>query len=448
MRKVSNGPVLSTNISISIPNFVESFEEMEKYLVGIKGSPNSFNPSITAWKDKIGTPIGERVKRFLNGDKVFIPENQLTIIVSKKLIDCPEAAFEIVDQIFRGDHILINPKLNNYLPIKAEIDKVNYRIISQITEPNFFKFKEPVKIRVKFRTNLQLDTTISNISQEALDEGVSTAPYADFFKALKKYLNEPESVYFLEQPKENTYFSYENTSPMIISAPKTLEDLQKILFNEYLYRVPIDLENLGLMASIFGSQAKSRISKKIHGNLIPTYSCFGLEMEKGCSFIRILFPNGFDSIESFYNKLQILIEQMDNAQQFLKKTDILPNSHCRTFEQDGIGVQLIINYSKGTRPPHYYFNSYRPQPPISGINDPLVNFQKMKDAFTDILENCKSLAWFLGHEVMAYHKNRCVRIRRPEICDFLFSRILMDPMLFADCKNPYYEKISKMVMNI
>lgn len=448
MRLISKGPVLSTNISISIPNFVKDFDEMEQYLVGIKGSPNSFNPSIMPWKDEIGKPIGERVKRFLNGDKVYIPENQLTIIVSKKLINSPEAATALVDYIFSGDYITINSKINNYLPIKVEIDKNYYRIISQIKEENFFKNKEPVKIRVNFRTYLQLDTTISNISQEALDEGASTAPYADFFKALKKYLNEPESVYFLEQPKENTYFSHENTSPMIISAPKTLEDLRKILFSEYLYRIPIDLESLSLMASIFGSQAKFHKFNKSHGNIIPTYFCFGSDLEKGASSFNIHFPSGFDSIESFYNKLQLLIEQLDNAQQFLNTTDFPPNDLNRIFEANGVGIVLNINSPKRSRFSYYHYNSFVPQPPNPSLNDPFENFDNMKEGISNILENCKSLAWFLGHELIAFHGNQVQKIRRPEICDFIFSKIVLDPMLFTDCGNPYYERISKMVMNI
>ncbi len=444
----SQDKVLSTNIAISIPKFAKSLDEAYQYLVGINGSPNSLNTSITFWKDRIGTPIGEKIKRFLNSEKICIPENQLTIIVSKDLISNPELAIKLVDYIFKEDLILINNKVNNYLPIKVEVDKSSYRFISQINEINFFRFKEPVKIRVNFKTNIQLDTIIPNISQEKLEEGVPTAPHADFFKALKKYLNEPENIYILEDHIKNIFSNSANLSPMITKVPKTLEDLKNILFNEYMYRMPIDPESLCEMALTFGFQEKSKGLKKIYDKYFPTHTCFGNEFENGASIFNISFPSSFETIESVYNHLQMLIEQLDNAQNYLKEVVDTSNSNNKSFIKDDTGIHLTISSPKREFVSRYYFNYFNLQASNKGSNDPFKNFQDMKEGVSILLANCKALAWFLGNEVIAQQQSKNQRIRRPEICDFVFSRIVLDPMLFVDCGNPSYEKISKMVMNL
>lgn len=451
------GKVLSTNVAVAIPNYLTSFDELPPYLQGIKGSPNSFSTSITDWKDVVHTPLGERVRNFLNGEKVYITENQLTVIVSKKLIPNAESAKRLVDYIINGNYITINPKINNYLPIKAEIEDTTYKISSQIYEEKFFNSKATVKIRVNFKTYLQLDTTIPDIPKVALDNGVSTAPYADFFKVLKKYMNEPDNLYIMQESPDKIQYSISDSTPMVTTAPKNIDDIKRIFFQEYFFKYPVDLESLSNMAIIFGTQGQSSDIKAVGKRLFPTHIYYGDYFEDGASAALISFPNNFTSIGSFYDKLQQLIEVLDNAYTFLLEIDVkpIPESESKTFCCKSVEMTVCVNMKDTNRKTpfsnarsfSYYQHYYMRQNPTF-TQDPRKNFDNLKEAISTLVSNSKSLAKFMGHDLIGFFKNQNVKIRRHELSEFIFYKIMMDPMLFTDCGNPYYEKISKMIMSL
>lgn len=447
MKSFSKCKTLSTNISLSIPNTVKSLEELPPYLTNLKGSPNSFNLSIDYWASIAHTDHGKIIKDFLNGEKVSIATNLLTIVAYKNLVPDANAARDLVDVIFKGKYITINEKINNYLPVKAEIDSESYRIISQINEEHFFQFKDPIKIRVHFKTKLQLHHPVPNISQEELDKGVATAPYADFFKTLRKYLNNPEGVYIFPTKSKNTLGCQPIMSPMITSAPRDLDGVKNLMYQEYMFCYPINLKSLCDFASIFGTQEKSRDFKNIYDERIPDRYCFGFDYEKHSSSYTITFPVHFDSMQNFYDRLQELIEALDEADGYLANMVTVPETEeIQEFLAGSSKIKLRLNYDGDEA--HYRKSFHWYSAGVYGVHgqDAQKNFEELKKTVSKLQWNCKTLAHFLGHELFVYYANNMDKIRRPELNEFAFAKISIDPVLYADCGNSAYEKFSKMIM--
>lgn len=447
----STNRALITDIGVTIPNFVQNFEELTTYLKELKGSPNALKPDILAWKDYINTKNDSTIKNFLNGEEVVIMNNKLTIIVSNKLVSSEDDARRMVDYVFDNDSIEIGSTINNMLGVSAVIDKSSYRIISQIREPQFFKKKDPVKIRVTFKTKLKLSQPIGDIPDRDYENGITFEDNKDkkFFKVLKRLLNQPESLYIsVPEVSGISHGKYFNTNPTIFNTPQSMEDVQKLFYYECFFMQDVGLNGLCELASKFGSSKIVSQLETLEDKFIPFNAVFGNDQDQGCSLIQVQFPNKFESFDKIYDKLQVLIEVLQTANEYASHIQAVTTYEFKKeFKKDDVKVSFITNKSTPFHTLNWKYNYWNPRVPNNAPNDIQKNFDDLKKGLSKLLKNCMLLAQFLSKDVFEFYKDRPEPIQRRELGDFVFSRIALDPLFYADCGTKGYEKFSRMILN-
>lgn len=455
---MQNQNTLSTNVNIQIPEFITDWAAAKPYLNNIKASPNSFSMDIEYWQKNARTNLGELVRQFLNGEAVNVNTNRLTITISKKIVKNVDDVIKMVDDIFNRNCISFKARINDRFKIDAKIVPNSHKIISQIYEEHFFEFKDPIRIRVNFATTLQLKHHIAELPDYKLKKGITVCSDEQFFTILKKMMNDPDALYISKESgdydslSQQIYASYFPLAekPTIFSAPKTIEDIERIFFCEYFYKQPISLDALCSLAKDFGIHRETLGIEKIGESYARSNMVFGLYHEPGYSSLNISFPTSFSDLDEFYEKLETLIKRLEVTDDELKKIQDAARNKCITVGSDDIKITAIINNGDISR--HRYtkfrFPYLQTQAPKYSTNDPERNFQDLKDGVRKLLANCKKLESFFRHELFAFYANENISIKRPELSKFIFSRIMVDPISYVDCGNKFYEKFSRMITNL
>lgn len=450
---------LTASVNVSIPHSVTCWKEAKPYLKNLKGTPNGFSKEIQVWKDVASTPHAQKVRQFLNGEEIHIDTNRLCIFVSRAYVKNADDAREIVKKIFEGDYIKITPKIQDSLKIKAKIIPESYKILSQINEEHFFQFKEPIRIRVNFTTSIQLKNAIKDIPSSKLEDGFTIETYDHYVMILKKLLNDPSSIYFAKATPDKDLlargfsenFSYYSPKPTLFNTPKTVDDLEKIFFHEYFYKHSISLESLCKLANDFGTHRETIGMEEFAVSYASTQMTFGNDYIQGSASFDLDFPTTFNDIQDFYEKLVIAIQNLESAEESLAKIEDPTLSRNVIIGPDGMQLSFFINNQANSAKRTLYSRFYAThvqQMSKNHPNDLLKNFEDLKNNIHKLHGNLKRLEAFFRHEVFAFFAENDAPIRRKELSKFIFFKIAMDPLSYADCGNPYYEKISRMILNL